>query len=1473
MALRIKFDHIIESSVALPAAPIPNIATLLFEPVADRDESSTVVLGHDDHQVVPVSLKRLRVAVSRLFADFAARGIAPGSTVLLASLPGNNELPVAIMFLALASYGVRVLLPMFIERDALDEWMELAGCSAIISAKSELRGLAHHDREKGVLDALDRSTAQRGVPSLDLGADFSLTATLGSTLWEEGADTELEVSGAIEAAIGRTTPATEALIVTTSGSSGKAKLVVYTHGAYIANASSWQAAGLFARERFGGPGFTPLLAHTMGIRALFNALWTGHPVCLVTPEWFVKKPEIVRYFLMQMRPTHLTGGPALHEMLLELVRVFPDLKESLESSLRTVVSSGAPFDAATAKRLADAFGVTVHNAFGTTENQQTLSTLVDDATLGTMGRPLPGVRIGLERTEGEGVFRLHVSSVFGHARILDGTSGSGAPSDFCATGDLVRLDERGGLHHVGRESGDFIKDGFGVKVPLSALARNFRRLLERVEHVEWFAIKNGPGLGALLFARHPGVREGVVADDHILRKYASLASELNGQLLGELEPFEFRHQSVARLVIVNGEVPRTGKGTISRARIEQDHARAIEALVDPLASASFVAAVNQTALEPHDYTRCHNPRVGWALHALGIDYSYHRAKKDSLFTMQSDKEIEILDFVGGYGANLLGHNDPRLKQTMLDFLVRDEVAISDQGSIQRQVGALAQELGAAIGRATGRDYYVLFGNSGSEAVEIALHHALLEWRIGLEEVLEREAQKCAAAAGDLAARVLAHNRDAIARAKVAVITAKGSFHGHSTGARGMLGRDKSRNRFSNLLALDRIAIDERQHDWRQRLDEEMSRHCITLQRVVVESGVARITEREVSTVIAAVVEPVIGEGGVREVDPAFLRALAERPFPLIADEIQCGLGRTGQVPASGDVPADYYILSKSLGGNLEKISAVLIDRRRYREEHSEHYVSTFAGGGLAAAVARTALRVMREDDVSGRAARIGQKLGAMLHGLQARYPDVIASVTGRGLMFGVELADFASMPGVFLRVLGERELAGHFCSAYLLRKHRVRVFPTMSAPNTLRLEPSAYVTDEEIAWLERALADLADTLRRRSSYDLLSLLMDDDRFTDRKGFVPEGPRITTGTEPPAPGARRVAFIGHFARVADELRQIEGDLVRASDTGLRLLFTRLSLLMDEKPFVGFSKNLFDGRVHFTFVALPVDSAELEKRHRQGKRRAIVAKIQEAVDLAHRLGAEVVSLGGYTSILSTNGLALVEPEGTRIITGNTLTAAAGVEALLTAIGAPSTLGRKLTLGVVGVAGNIGSVVANALVGRGELFDRAVLVTRQGARLGGPFLDGLEQTAKRSGVELVTTSEMGALVECDVMCVATNTNDPIVFPHHVSRDKVVTITDLSVPPAVSRAVRSMSNVRHLQFSSFVTLAADPTLVVSSHTPPGTAFCCAAEAMLCGLERVEFPLRGAVSLHAMREVTRLAHQHGMLTRVGAIASYRTGD
>jgi long-subunit acyl-CoA synthetase (AMP-forming) len=269
-----------------------------------------------------------------------------------------------------------------------------------------------------------------------------------------------------------------------------------------------------------------------------------------------------------MKPEHITGGPSVFNLLLELMRNFPELKDNLGSFMKTVISSGAPNNSQTAKAIESAFGLTMHNAFGMTETQQILSTLLFDKSspehLKSLGPPLPGVTIGLKRlTDQNGFYRLYVNSPFGYKRIMGEDSNNGGPGNFFNTGDIVSLDEGNRIIYRGRENRDFIKDGFGVKIPLDCMRRYYERLYAQAEHVEYFPIKSNPGMAAMIFIRNSSVQQGKVAENRVIRHYARLINEMNARLYKKLEPFEFRHRFISRFVLINSVVPKTVKGNVS----------------------------------------------------------------------------------------------------------------------------------------------------------------------------------------------------------------------------------------------------------------------------------------------------------------------------------------------------------------------------------------------------------------------------------------------------------------------------------------------------------------------------------------------------------------------------------------------------------------------------------------------------------------------------------------------------------------------------------------------------------------------------------------------------------------------------------------------------------------------------------------------------------------------------------------------
>ncbi|MFB9402446.1 diaminobutyrate--2-oxoglutarate transaminase family protein [Streptomyces echinatus] len=157
-----------------------------------------------------------------------------------------------------------------------------------------------------------------------------------------------------------------------------------------------------------------------------------------------------------------------------------------------------------------------------------------------------------------------------------------------------------------------------------------------------------------------------------------------------------------------------------------------------------------------------------------------------------------------------------------------------------------------------------------------------------------------------------------------------------------------------------------------------------------------------------IVEPVQGEGGVIPAPDDWLRRMrrltADRSVPLIADEVQTGVGRTGAfwaVDHSGVTP-DVMVLSKAIGGSLPL--AVIVYRDDLDTWQPGAHAGTFRGNQLAMAAGTATLGFVRENALAERAAALGSRMLSQLRELSAAYACV-GDVRGRGLMIGIELVN------------------------------------------------------------------------------------------------------------------------------------------------------------------------------------------------------------------------------------------------------------------------------------------------------------------------------------------------------------------------------------------------------------------------------------------------------------------------------------
>ncbi|WP_338701267.1 diaminobutyrate--2-oxoglutarate transaminase family protein [Streptomyces sp. Q6] len=176
-----------------------------------------------------------------------------------------------------------------------------------------------------------------------------------------------------------------------------------------------------------------------------------------------------------------------------------------------------------------------------------------------------------------------------------------------------------------------------------------------------------------------------------------------------------------------------------------------------------------------------------------------------------------------------------------------------------------------------------------------------------------------------------------------------------------------------------------------------------------------------------ILEPVQGEGGVIPAPDAWLRRMRslteDRSIPLIADEVQTGVGRTGAfwaVEHSGVVP-DVMVMSKAIGGSLPL--AVIVYRDDLDVWPPGAHAGTFRGNQLAMAAGAATLSYVRENRLAERAGELGTRMLGQLQHLAEDF-SCIGDVRGRGLMIGVELVDPEGAPDTGPSGLADAPLLG-----------------------------------------------------------------------------------------------------------------------------------------------------------------------------------------------------------------------------------------------------------------------------------------------------------------------------------------------------------------------------------------------------------------------------------------------------------------
>ena len=341
-----------------------------------------------------------------------------------------------------------------------------------------------------------------------------------------------------------------------------------------------------------------------------------------------------------------------------------------------------------------------------------------------------------------------------------------------------------------------------------------------------------------------------------------------------------------------------------------------------------------------------------------------------------------LDLMAGLGVNALGHAHPRLVAAMSEQASK-LVHLSPQYCTP-YAGALAERLCQLSGMSG-----AFFSTGGSEAVEGALK---LVRAYAAQNYTER---------------------------KHRIVSLLGSYHGRTLGSMSVTGQAKYREGFGpELPGAD----------------------------FVTRGSIAELRAAVSDETCCILIEPILGEGGVYELSAEFLREarrLADRHRALLVfDEIQCGLGRTGDwfaFEASGVRP-DVLILGKPLGGGIP-LSALLVAGPLFHALGLGKHGSTLGGSPMACRLGLEFLSVVEEDGLLERVRLTGSYLQTQLQSL-ARDLDVAIEARGRGLIQALHLAvparpaaEAALEHGVLLNVVQGSVL--RFLPSFLLERRHV----------------------------------------------------------------------------------------------------------------------------------------------------------------------------------------------------------------------------------------------------------------------------------------------------------------------------------------------------------------------------------------------------------------------------------------------------
>ena len=873
------------------------------------------------------------------------------------------------------------------------------------------------------------------------------------------------------------------------------------------------------------------------------------------------------------------------------------------------------------------------------------------------------------------------------------------------------------------------------------------------------------------------------------------------------------------------------------------------------------------------YARYGRQGIAKRIAAINADKQYTRAQGTKLYYQQDNHEIEVLDMVGGYGSTILGHNHPELIQLAIENM-QSGLPMHAQHSNNELAGQLGKMLSDNLRKATGHQFIATLASTGTEAVEAAIKHAKMEVKYRSEQQLkyrdnltslmidqlEKGQLKLQKGIFESAQRMMGDHASVDIKSLYKFITQHNkkvfeeepcflalshAFHGMTSGSLSLTASKDFRRPF-HWMGIRSKWIEHNKTALLEAINQETD-YIYSLD--LDQEGDISLRRRPWCNIAGIFVEPIQGEGGIYMIDQSFaqdIRELADKNgFPVILDEIQCGMARSGYFTAAQhlDLRGDYYTFSKSLGGGLAKVSALMVDENRYIKDFGYVHGSTFAEDKAGCSIAIKTLEIIHKENIENRCLIQGNMFRSKLATLQEKYPGVIKEIRGSGLMLGLELQELKNSPSFFFRALSQNglEMVNLLIAGYLLNVKHVRIAPTKTR-NTIRFLPSAYITEEEMDQVVDALDEVFNCIQSCNAGRLLSFIVNehigkDDNVRDWRLCHP-----AYKSDVPDEKEMRVAHIGHleddqslliadpsFAEISENNRK----------TILKTLFpfAKVSFTQQTRIIAHTGET-----VHLSIIGLPITGEIVEEMMRSEDRDILLEKIDEAIDLAKEYQCHTVGFGGYTSIVTLNCTAVATTE-MNLTSGNSYTVALGME------GARKVLeekGKSLSnsrVAIVGAKGNIGSISSRILaedcsdillIGRNvnddslkevaefifndawqmilekspkqlsgiakSIYETKTMQTylagssipqREGKTLKQALCENMYQSLmkelrKKYNSELITISDnMHDLADCDVIITATSSSTPVIFSDHLS-DKVKAICDIATPKDVDVSVQ---------------------------------------------------------------------------------------